>query len=66
MRGRLIVAALVAVVGLVWMAQGFGLLPGSGFMDGDIRWALGGAALVVAGSLVAVSAWRSGRRSTPS
>ena len=58
MRGRWILAALLGLVGLVWLAQGLGLLPGSGFMDGDARWAAAGAVLVVIGVGLAVSAAR--------
>jgi hypothetical protein len=47
MRGRLIVAGVLGVIGLVWLGQGLGLMPGSGFMDGDARWAAAGAVLVV-------------------
>ena len=47
MRARWIIAAVLIVVGVGWMAQGGGLMPGSGLMDGDIRWALVGAILAV-------------------
>ena len=40
MRGRVIAAALLVAVGLVWIGQGLGLLRGSGFMVGDLRWAV--------------------------
>ncbi len=49
MRTRWIVAAGLAAVGLVWIGQGFGLLRGSGFMVDDIRWAVAGAVLLIAG-----------------
>ena len=59
MRGRLIIAAVLGVVGLVWIAQGLDLLKGSGFMDGDVRWAAAGAVLVLVGiGLAATAAWR--------
>jgi hypothetical protein len=57
-RGRRLTAVLLAAVGLVWMAQGAGFLPGTGFMDGDTTWVVIGAGLVLAGVLVAVSAGR--------
>jgi predicted Co/Zn/Cd cation transporter (cation efflux family) len=62
MRGRMITAAVLAVVGLAWIGQGLGLLRGSSFMVGDPIWAAIGAALVVAAVAVAVTAWR--RRET--
>jgi predicted Co/Zn/Cd cation transporter (cation efflux family) len=62
MRGRMITAAVLAVVGLAWIGQGLGLLQGSSFMVGDPIWAAIGAALVVAAIAVAVTAWR--RRAT--
>ena len=49
-RTRLVVALLIGAVGLVWVLQGFGLLPGS-FMTGDRFWALMGGALIF-GALV--------------
>ena len=58
MRGRLILAAVLGVVGLAWLGQGLGLLPGSGFMDGDLRWAAAGALLVLVGVALGVSAAR--------
>ena len=59
-RAGLISAALVALVGLVWIAQGLGAPIGGGFMVGDIRWSAAGLGLLaVAGFL----AWRRLRRS---
>ncbi len=62
MRGRLITAALLVVVGLVWIGQGLGLLQGTGFMVDDTRWALIGLVAVVLGLFLTLSANRSGRR----
>lgn len=62
MRGRLITAALLVAVGLVWIGQGSGLLRGSSFMVGDPRWAAVGAIAVTVGLILAVSAARSRRR----
>ena len=45
-RTRSVVAALAALVGLVWVLQGVGMLPGS-FMTGDMKWFWIGLALVV-------------------
>ena len=59
MRGRLITAASLAVVGLIWIGQGLGFLRGSSFMVDEPLWAALGAVFVVAGSLLAFIAWRS-------
>ena len=58
MRGRLIAGALLALVGLVWIGQGLGLLRGSSFMVDDIRWAIIGAVAVVAGAVLLIGARR--------
>ena len=63
MRGRMLAAVLLGVVGLVWILQGLGFMPGSGFMDGELTWAVIGAVLLVAGIALGLSAWR---RRTPS
>ena len=57
MRARWIVAAVLALIGLVWIGQGSGVLPGS-VMSGDPRWALIGAILVAVGIVVAWTAFR--------
>jgi hypothetical protein len=54
-RIRLAVAVLLALVGLVWVGQGLGLLPGS-FMSNQSIWAIIGAAVLVGAALVARSA----------
>jgi glucose dehydrogenase len=52
-RPTLIVAVLLALVGLVWLGQGTGLIGGS-VMSGSSFWAVVGLALLVAaGVLVA-------------
>jgi hypothetical protein len=58
MRGRVITAASLVVLGLIWIGQGLGLLRGSSFMTDEPFWAAVGAILVVAGVLFAFSAWR--------
>jgi hypothetical protein len=58
MRTRTLVAIGACLVGAVWLAQGLGLLPGSGFMDGDLRWAVAGAVLLGLGLATAISVWR--------
>lgn len=46
-----VVGAILVMVGLVWLLQGIGILPGS-FMTGQPRWALYGAVAIVVGALV--------------
>jgi hypothetical protein len=58
-RTRWIAAAGLAAIGLVWIGQGLGLLRGTGFMVGDVRWAIAGVVLVVAAALVGLTALRS-------
>jgi hypothetical protein len=55
----IVVAVVVSLVGLVWIAQGLGVPIGGSFMVGDPFWAVAGAALVVAGGFLA---WRALRR----
>jgi di/tricarboxylate transporter len=54
-RTRWLVAAVLIVVGLVWVGQGTGLLQGSSFMVDDTRWAIAGAVLFAIGATLA---WR--------
>lgn len=49
-----IAGALAVLLGGVWILQGINVLPGS-FMTGDIKWAIYGAILAVAG--VGVILW---------
>ena len=58
MRTRWIIAAVLVVIGLVWVGQGLDLFHGSGFMDGQIVWAVIGAGLVVGGLVVGWTAFR--------
>ncbi len=48
---RLVLALVLALVGLVWLGQGLGFIPGS-FMTGDQFWAAVGAVLLGAAALV--------------
>jgi hypothetical protein len=41
------------LIGIIWVLQGIGMLPGS-FMTGDIKWALIGAPLALAGGALVV------------
>jgi hypothetical protein len=43
---RLVLALVFALVGLVWLGQGLGVIPGS-FMSGSLFWAAVGAVLLV-------------------
>ena len=56
-RPRLIFGLLLLVVGLVWILQGLGLLPGS-FMTGRLEWTYYGAIAALAGGVLLVSARR--------
>ena len=58
MRTRWIIATLCVLAGLVWIGQGTGTLKGSGFMVGDMTWAIIGAGLVVLGVLIDWTAYR--------
>jgi uncharacterized Tic20 family protein len=59
MRTRWIIAAVLALIGIVWIGQGTGVIRGAGFMTDDIRWAVVGVVLLVAGLVVAWTAVRS-------
>jgi hypothetical protein len=48
-RSRTILAIILVAIGLVWIGQGTGVLKGTGFMVGDMKWAVIGAVAVVAG-----------------
>ena len=56
-RARLVIGVVLALVGLVWALQGFGILGGSG-MSGQGIWAVIGSFLVVGGVVVALSSRR--------
>lgn len=58
MRNRWIIAVLLIALGLVWIAQGSGIIRGSGFMTDDVRWAIAGAVLAAVGVVVAWTAIR--------
>ncbi len=63
MRTRWIVAAVLVVVGTVWIGQGLGILRGSSFMTGDPLWAVLGLGLVAVGLVVGWAALRARPRS---
>lgn len=54
---RLVLAAVLALVGIVWLGQGLGFIAGS-FMTGNLFWAAVGAVLL-AGAVVLVLRERS-------
>lgn len=58
MRTRWIIAAVCVLAGLVWIGQGTGVLKGSGFMVGDMTWAVIGALLVVLGVIIGWTAYQ--------
>lgn len=55
--GRLILGAVMDVVGLVWFLQGIRVLPGS-FMTGSTFWAVVGLLVMIAGMGVILTAVR--------
>jgi hypothetical protein len=58
---RLVVALLVALVGLVWLGQGTGLIAGSA-MSGSAVWAVVGAILLVIAAVIAYREWQVSKR----
>ena len=52
-----VLGVLMVVMGAIWFLQGINILPGS-FMTGQIRWAVYGACMVVAGLIVLARANR--------
>jgi hypothetical protein len=60
-RTRTIGTFLLVAIGLVWIGQGLGLFRGRSPMVDDVRWAVIGLTLVVAGLAWAVIGRRRGR-----
>ena len=52
-----VVAVLLIVIGVIWILQGVGILPGS-FMTGEMQWAYRGAVALVVGIIIGVVANR--------
>jgi hypothetical protein len=48
---RLVIAAILGLIGLAWMAQGLGVIGGTA-MSGTFFWTIVGAALLAAGVVV--------------
>jgi len=59
-RIALLIAVLIALTGLVWIAQGLGVPIGGSFMVGDPFWAVAGVILAVIGGGLAWRAIRQG------
>lgn len=62
MRYRWIIGVGLILIGAVWIGQGLGFFKGSGFMDGDVTWAVIGSGLVLGGALVGWTAFRARSR----
>jgi hypothetical protein len=56
----MVVGALLAVAGIIWALQGFGVIGGS-FMSGDSVWAIIGPVVAVVGLGLAAVGVRRGR-----
>ena len=54
---RRVLGIVLVLLGLLWLGQGVGLVPGS-VMSGSAFWAVVGAALVLVGALLLVAEWR--------
>lgn len=52
------IAVLFAVIGVIWVGQGIGVVPGS-FMTSDLRWAVAGAVMLL---IAAALLWSTRRR----
>ncbi len=59
MKSKMAVALLIGAVGLIFLGQGIGWIPGS-YMTGDPTWAVVGSVMVV---IAAILLWR-GRRAS--
>ena len=52
-RSRLLIALVLALIGLVWLGQGLALIKGSA-MSGSNFWAIVGALLLVLAALIVI------------
>jgi uncharacterized membrane protein len=50
---------ILGLVGLLWIGQGVGLIPGS-FMTGQLLWLGVGVVCLVLGLAIVMASWRSG------
>ena len=60
-RSRLLIAAVIALVGIIWIGQGLNVIKGSA-MTGSNFWAVVGAALLIVAGAILV---RERRPATP-
>ena len=61
---RVVVGAVVALIGLLFAGQGLNLIPGS-FMTGDRTWFWVGLVLIVVGIVLLVTGLRRGPAARP-
>ncbi len=52
------VGLIVAVLGLIWALQGFGVLGGSKMMSNTTTWSIVGPITVLIGIVIAAFSWR--------
>ncbi len=55
---KLVLGIVLGLMGLVWLGQGLGFIPGS-FMTGQLMWAVIGAVLLIIAAYLLWSAARS-------
>ena len=55
-----ILGLLAVLLGAVWILQGFNLMPGKSFMNGDLKWSLYGVCIALGGAVLMV--WSRRRR----
>ena len=55
--GRIVLGAVLALTGVVWILQGFGFVGGS-FMTGATIWAVIGSVTTLVGLIVALTGFR--------
>jgi xanthine/uracil permease len=61
---RVVVGAVISLIGLLFAGQGLNLVPGS-FMTGDRTWFWVGLVLVVLGAVLVVTGLRRGSATRP-
>jgi hypothetical protein len=59
-----LVGAICVLIGVVWIGQGIGVVPGS-FMTGQLMWAIIGLVLVIVGAWLLWSLARRSAGATP-
>lgn len=59
---QIVAGAVVALLGAVWILQGFDLLGQDGGMNGQVVWAIIGVPVLVGGVLLAAAGVRGRRR----